>query len=336
MKKIYFSFIAILAGLSLNAQLTDANHSPAAGDMFSTWQCDSTAINPGASGSGALWNFSAIATRSSVVNNYTANANSNSSYPIPGVQLGSITNNLSYYKSTTSDLKYWGGNILVSGLAANLIYSAPAIVAAYPMSLNTSSTSATAGSISISALSQTGPFTGNSNTIADGQGTLVIPSGTYTNVYGVVTTQTLNFTVQLGSGSVTQKNFDYYTTTTKEALFSITTATIVAPLAGTQTQTVVTRKKPAVTTALTTNNAKVVDLQVYPNPSTANVNFETENADAKSVMIYDVTGNLIASQDFNEGKLKFDVSNFSTGLYLYSVIGLENKSLKSGKISVCH
>ncbi len=336
MKKIYFSFIAFLAGMSLNAQLTNANHSPAAGDMFSTWQCDSTAINPGASGSGVLWNFSTILTHSSVINNYTATANTNTSYPIPGVQLGSVTNNLSYYKSSASDLKYWGGNILVSGLAANLIYSAPAIVAAYPMSLNTSSTSATSGSISIPALSQTGPFTGNSNTIADGQGTLVIPNGTYTSVYRVVTTQTLNFTVQLGSGSVTQKNYDYYNLGTKEALFSISTATVVAPLAGTQTQTVVSRKKPAVTTALTTNNGKVVDLQVFPNPSTANVNFVTESIEAKFVMVYDVTGNLIASQDFNEGKLKLDVSNFSTGLYMYSIIGSENKSLKSGKISVCH
>jgi hypothetical protein len=53
-------------------------------------------------------------------------------------------------------------------------------------------------------------------------------------------------------------------------------------------------------------------------------------------MVYDVTGNLIGSQDFNEGKLKLDVSNFSTGLYMYSIIGAENKSLKSGKISVCH
>lgn len=336
MKKIYLSFVAVLAGLSLNAQLTDANHSPASGDMFSTWQCDSTSINPGASGSGALWNFSSIITHSSVVNNYTATANANSTYPIPGVQLGSVTNNLSYYKSTSSDLKYWGGNISVSGISASLIYSTPAIIAAYPMSLNTTSTSATNGTINIPALSQTGPFTGNSNTIADGQGTLVIPSGTYTNVYRVVTTQTLNFTVQLGSGSVTQKNFDYYSTTTKDALFSITTATVVAPLTGTSTQTVVSRKKPAVTTALTSNNSKVVDLQVYPNPSTANVNFVTESIEAKSVMVYDVTGNLIASQDFSEGKLKLDVSNFSTGLYMYSIIGAENKSLKSGKISVCH
>lgn len=336
MKKIYLSFIAFLAGMSLNAQLTNANHSPAAGDLFSTWQCDSTAINPGASGSGAFWNFSTILTHSSVINNYTATANTNTSYPIPGVQLGSIANNLSYYKSSASDLKYWGGNILVSGLAANLIYSAPAIVAAYPMSLNTSSTSATSGSISIPALSQTGPFTGNSNTIADGQGTLVIPSGTYTSVFRVVTTQTLNFTVQLGSGSVTQKNYNYYNTGTKEALFSITTATVVAPLAGTQTQTIVSRKKPGVTTGVITNNVKVFDLQVYPNPSTANVNFVTESIEAKSVMVYDVTGNLIASQDLNEGKLKLDVSNFSTGLYMYSIIGAENKSLKSGKISVCH
>ncbi|MEO6302440.1 MAG: T9SS type A sorting domain-containing protein [Bacteroidia bacterium] len=335
MKKIYLSIFTALAGLSLNAQtLTDANHSPAAGDMFSTWQCDS-AVGVGASGAGALWNYSTIATHSSIVNNYTATTNANASYPIPGVQLGSVANNLSYYKNSASDLKYWGGNITVGAVAATLIYTASAIVANYPMSLNSTSTSVTGGSITIPALAQNGTFTGNSATIADGSGTLALPNGTFTSVLRVVTTQTINFTIPLGSGSVTQKNWDYYDVATKNALFSITTATVVAPLAGTSTQTLATRFKPLVT-SVAANIANTSNFSVFPNPSNTTVNFVTENTDAKNVVIYDVTGKLVEKQNLTDGKLKLDVSNYTTGLYMYSVLGNNNQTLKSGKITVSH
>lgn len=336
MKKIYLSIFTALTGLSLNAQtLTDANHSPVAGDMYSTYQCDSLGISAGASGAAALWNFTSVATRSSIVNNYTATANANASYPIPGVQLGSAASNLSYYNSTASNLTYWGGNVTIGAIAASFVYTASAVRAAYPMSLNTSSTAVTAGNVSIPALSQTGTFTGASGTIADGTGTLALVTGTYTSAIRVVTTQTINFTVQLGSGSVTQKVWDYYDVGTKEALFTISTATIVAPLAGTSTQTIVTRHKPLVT-GIAANNHTSVSMSVYPNPSNTNVNFATENTDAKTVLVYDVTGKLVEKQNLNEGKLKLDVSDYTNGLYIYSVIGSNNQALKTGKITVSH
>ena len=104
MKKIYLSIITTLAAFSVSAQLTDANHSPVAGDMFSAYQCDSTSISAGASGAGATWNYAAIATRSSIVNNYTAAVNSNASYPQPGVAVASALSNMSYYKSSAASL----------------------------------------------------------------------------------------------------------------------------------------------------------------------------------------------------------------------------------------
>ncbi len=336
MKKIYLSLLTALAGLSLNAQtLTDANHSPVAGDMYSTYQCDSTGISAGASGAAALWNFTSVTTHSSIVNNYTATANANASYPIPGVQLGSAASNLSFYKSSTASLNYWGGNVTIGAVAASFVYTASAVKAAYPMSLNTTSTSVTGGSVSIPALSQTGTFTGNSGTIADGTGTLALITGTYNNAIRVVTTQTINFTVQLGTGSVTQKVWDYFDVGTKEALFSISTATIVAPLVGTSTQTIVNRHKPLVT-GIAANNNNSSNISVYPNPSNTNVNFAAENTDAKTVVVYDVTGKLVEKQNLSEGKLRLNVSEYTNGLYIYSIIGSNNQALKTGKITVSH
>jgi len=334
MKKIYLSIITTLAAFSASAQLTDANHSPVAGDMFSTYQCDSTGITAGASGAGATWNHATITTHSSIVNNYTAAVNSNASYPQPGVAVASALSNMSYYKASATSLNYWGGNIQVGAIAATLIYTAPAVIAAYPMSLNTTSSSVTSGSISIPSIAQNGTFSGNSNALADGSGTLVLPTGTYSNVIRVVTSQTINFTVPLGAGTVNQKNYDYYNVGVKEALFSITTSTIVSP-AGTSTQTLVTRAKP-LTTSVNENKIVTFELGVYPNPSSTTVNFVTENAEAKQVLVYDITGKLVEKQNLIEGKLKLDVSNYNTGLYMYSVIGNANQTLKSGKITVSH
>jgi hypothetical protein len=256
MKKIYLSIFTALAGLSLNAQtLTDANHSPAAGDNYSTYQCDSTAISAGAAGAGALWNFSTIITHSSAVSNYTAAANANASYPIPGVQVASVLSDMSFYKSTTNDLKYFGGNIVVGPVSASLIYTTAAVMAAYPMSLNTTSSSATGGSINVTApLAQAGTFTGNSSTIADGTGTLALASGTFNTVVRVVTSQTINFTTPLTSGTVTQKNYNYYNVGTKESLFSISNSTVVTSLSpSASTQTIVKRIKPATPLAVIEN-----------------------------------------------------------------------------------
>ncbi len=338
MKKIYLSLLSLAFGLTVNAQtLTDANHSPAVGDMSTTWQCDSLAITPGASGAGATWNFGTIATHSSVVNNYTAAVNTNTSYPIPGVAVASSINNISYYKSTATDLKYWGGNIFVGGLSATLVYTASAITASYPMSLNGTANSVTGGSISIPSLSQNGTFTGNSKTLADGTGTLILPSGTYNNGIRVLTTQTINFTAPLGSGTVTQVNYDYYEAGVKNSLFTISTSTfqIGPPFSSTSSQTIVTRSNPS-TVGVKENKQNVIDLVVFPNPSSATLNFATESKEAKLVLIYDVTGKLVDTQTITDGKLKLNVSAYNNGLYTYSVIGSANQTLRTGKVTVSH
>jgi hypothetical protein len=304
--------------------------------MFSTYQCDST-ITPGASGAGALWNYATIITHSSIVNNYTAAVNSNASYPIPGVAVASVLSNMSYYKASATKLNYWGGNIVVGPVSAALIYTASAVKAVYPMSLSTTSTAVTGGTINVTApLAQAGTFVGNSATIADGTGTLVLPTGTYSTVIRVLTTQTINFTTPLASGTVTQMNYDYYNVGTKEALFSITNSTVLTSLSPLpSSQSIVTRIKPLVT-GINENKVSTFELGVYPNPSSTTVNFVTENAEAKQVLVYDITGKLVEKQNLTDGKLKLDVSNYNTGLYMYSVIGNANQTLKSGKITVSH
>jgi hypothetical protein len=340
MKKIYFSVLSALTVLSVNAQLTQANHAPANGDTYEMYQCD--VVSPGASGANAMWNFSSINTQSSTVFSYTAQSVSTATYAIATIGVASSASNTSYYKSTSGGLWYYGGNISVSGVSGSLNYTtAPAVYAAYPMSLNTTSSSATGGSINVtSPTTGSGAFTGMSTVLVDGSGTLTLPgaNATFTNVLRVLTTQTISFNVLI-SVTVTQQTYEYFAPGIKAPLFSISSSTFTPSFGSPATQTLVTRNKNASTTSTTTVGMNEMHLNtpnfsIYPNPSTTSVNFVTDHPDASQVFIYDVTGKMVDKQILNDGKLKLDVSAYNKGLYLYTITNSNDQTLKSGKITV--
>jgi hypothetical protein len=344
MKHFYLSSISVAFALTINAQsLTQANHAPTAGDSFATYQCDSTGISPGASGANAMWNFASIVTHSSVLSTYTTNANSNSAYPNADVAQFASINNTTYYKSTSSDLKYFGGNLFVSSVAATLNYSSAALRASYPMSLSTTSTSVTGGSINItSPLTVSGTFTGTSTVLLDGSGTLTLPggsAGTYTNVLRVLSTQVMNYTTSIANGVVTQTQYDYFAVGIKAPLLTIASSTFVVTSVSTSTQVIVTINKnylTAGTIGIKENIFSQIDLSVYPNPSNAFVNFNTASKNASSILLYDVVGKLLNTQKFVDGNLNLNTSEFKNGLYTYSVLDEGGQILKTVKLVVTH
>jgi len=342
MKKIYLSVLSLFSVFVVNAQLTQANHAPANGEGYQMYRCDSVTTSPGAAGAGTNWNFATVTTYSNLVRNYTAaGVTSSATYPQANISLSSATNDVSYLSSTTNTLGYYGGNISVGAISGSINYTAPAIYASYPMSLNTTSTVATGGTISITnPIPTTGSFAGSSNVMIDASGTISLPGGfTYTDVVRVVTSQTVNITTAFANATVTQHTYEWFTASIKAPVFSILTST--ANVGGNATtQTVVTRNKnltsPTNTTTVGINEHTTDNIQfnVFPNPSNACVNFTTNHPDASTISVFDITGKLVERQNLNEGKLKVDVSSYNKGLYLYSVTTNEGKTLKSGKITV--
>lgn len=336
MKKIYLFLFAAFS-YSLNAQLTQANHAPANGDLFDTYQCDSVA--PGAAGANMVWNFSTISTHSSVIQNYTAQTVPVGTYQGTMAVAASI-NNITYYNSTANGLYFYGGNLPIPGYAASVNYTmAPAIYAAYPMSLNTTSTAITGGSINVtSPASASGAFNGTSTTLADGTGTIMLPgSVTYTNVLRVVNTQTLTFTIIIPCTVITQ-NYEYYTPTLKNPVFSISTLTFTPSFGTPTTNTITTINKavfaPTVTTTGLNQHSESLVLNVYPNPSATFINFTSENQSMATLKVYDITGKFIDTQIFHDGKIKLDVAGYTKGIYFYTVFDASDAKLKAGKFTV--
>ncbi len=332
MKKILLSASFILS-LAVNAQtLTQVTHAPFPGDLFSTYQCDSTTITPGSAGAGATWNYASLIVHSSTLLNYTGSASTNTAYNPADVMVSSSLSNSSYFRSTNSDLKYYGGNMNFNGTNVVLNYASPATFAAYPMSLNTTVQSITSGTANVGfAL----PFNGTCTVLADATGTLVLPGRTFDNVLRVSTTQNLN--VNSGFATVNQLNYDYYYPGySKNPIFTISTTTLITtlPSPSTNTQTMVYVLKDYAVVGLKEQQKNTIDLAVFPNPASTSIHFATINTDATKIVACDVTGKVVATELFFEGKTTINLSQMNSGIYMYSVIGKNNQTLTTGKFNV--
>jgi hypothetical protein len=329
MKKLYFSILSAIVGLSLNAQtLTQANHAPSVGDMFGTKQCDSTSINPGASGSGVIWTFTSTIVHPAITNYTgvtTAATGSASSFPSAGVSVSAGAAKNSFYSSTATALQYWGGDVTLGALGATLSYTgtAAAAVAKYPMSLSTTSTSLVSGTLTVSG--NNGTFNGTCTATADGTGTLKLPSGvTFNNCIRVLTTQNINFNV-IVAGTITQVKYDYYNAVTKNPLFTIATSSINS-IAGSSTQTVVTIASNYITLGVKENASNSIDLSVYPNPAKDNltISYYNENGNNASYQVLNALGQVI-KQDYlgnDKGIIRSEVNveSLPSGIYFVKVM----------------
>jgi hypothetical protein len=341
MKKILL-FSSIIIGGALNAQitLTQANHAPASADTYSTKAVTTTTVSPGAAGSGVTWNLSAI-TIGSVVTAYTATNSTNMAYNPANIVVNDNASQSSYYQSTPSNLNYFGGNIiLLTGFPTTITYTSAANYATYPMSFGTNSTSAVIGG-SLIVGGSNGTFTGNSKNIADATGTLVLPSITYTNVLRVLVTQTINFAVPgfgVSAGVLNQDTYNYFIPSRKSPILTIVTSTVVAPpvFVTPTTQTVTTIASDYLVTGLTENQSTLSDLSVFPNPSNNYINFTTQNNNAISIEVYDLTGKKLETRNFNNGKVSFETSYLAPGIYIYSIKDATKQTLTNGKFSVIH
>ena len=334
MKKLLLS-LSVFTAVAAQAQLTQANHTPSFWDpVYSVNQCDTiTSGVPGATGAGATWSYTPTV-HASIVRTYSCSMISNPNFIGADGRVASSANDMSYYKTTSpTALAYYGGNISVNGVTAEARYSSPAIVASYPMALNSATSSVTSGTVyaTVGVFPITAPFNGDCNVLADATGTLVLPGRTYNDIIRLTTTQNL---IASGTATINLLTYDYYSPgSSKAAILSVQSSTI-ASISGTSTQTITTLQKDFVTVGLKDAKASNTGLSVFPNPASSVVNFSTDNQEAYKVTIFDITGKAVASEFFEDNKSKLTISSLNNGIYLYTVTGHNNQVLNTGKFNV--
>jgi hypothetical protein len=337
MKKFYPLLFVAFYGTA-GAQLSQSTHAPANGETYSMWDCGTNA-NPGSSGTNVTWNFAGLTTNSTAVSNFSAVTTTNGNYPNANVTVSSSASNVSHYKSTSSNLQYYGGNISVgSSVAGTLTYTDAAIEAVYPFSLNTVTTAPISGTVQVTIpFPLGGTFTGTSKATLDGVGTLLLPGGgSYNNVFRVVTSQTINISAG-ASALVVKESYNYYAPGIKAPVVSILTATATPQGGAASTQTIVSRNTNALGVTSTTTSVReaAADLvQVYPNP--ANDVFAVRTGSEKSMVftLTDITGKIVSTQMVT-GSALINTASLPEGIYIYSLASDGNK-VSTGKLTVAH
>jgi hypothetical protein len=321
--------------LATTAQtLTYSNHAPAWGNIpFQTEQCDSTGITPGSTGAGMSWNFTPTNLHS--LKSYTTSNTmpGNANYPAANVSVYSSTTDVAYHNTNTNSYNYYGGNLVINTYDLNVKYANPATYAIYPMSLNTSTTSITSGTISLTLfgfpLSPT--FNGTCSVTADATGTLTLPGKAFNDIIRLTTSQILS----ASGATVNLVNYDYYSASASKApIYSIQTSTINATGQPASTQTITTVLSNWTVVGINQVQNSNIELSVFPNPAASFVNFSTTSLEATKVIAFDMTGKIVATEIMEMGKAKMNTVNLASGVYMYQVTDKNNQTLTTGKFNV--
>ena len=80
------------------------------------------------------------------------------------------------------------------------------------------------------------------------------------------------------------------------------------------------------------NEKTYLPFNLYPNPSTGIVYYNSLNSDAHSIELYSIAGELVQQIELEKGKGSLNLSTQKPGLYFYSIVNSLQIPIKSGKI----
>jgi hypothetical protein len=347
MKKTLLS-ISILFNIGVDAQnpiLTQANHAPKDGFSYVSLNCDTVntlsllQLNASNTGSTTPWNFTTLSVNTTT-NAFTTSNYASATYTPANIIVASTNN--TYSESNLAYLKLIAADAIIQGVSVTLTYTAPAVLANYPMVYSTNIVTPTSGTIS-----PTGVFTGNCEVNYNAVGNLMLPNKNFANVARIKTIQSYTYnTPGFFNGNVRTESYDYYAIDlSRVPLLSISTSTVyhiqefVLPLGSPADTTndvfkFITILKDYEIVGINEAHKAKIQLSVFPNPATNLINFTTTSPEATKVIAYDVTGKIIGTELMESGKTKMNTSNIAPGVYIYNVLDKYNQVLKSGKFNV--
>jgi hypothetical protein len=293
MNKIYAIAWIGFTTLELFAQtITGSQINPVAGESHTVIQ--SNWISPGSSGAGQTWNLSAM-------NNNSTQTVTNSVSTVAGANIRQV-----WSTGVTMDLNVDNTKFEVvrqEAQGVGIPFSNPWIYYGFPMSLNTTGTDDFAASFT--AQGTTFQRTGSSTWLVDGSGTLITPSGTFTDVLRIKLTS--NYTDET---AVIDLEYDF------EAYFWVK-AGYTQPLAqveettstlGGGTAGFYLNPSPS-GVSIETNE---VSFNIFPNPAVNVLNIMSSQSHAfQTLEIMDLNGRTIGQTSENN----IDVSQLETGVY---------------------
>jgi hypothetical protein len=318
MKNLIITYLLLFAAFGAFPQgptLTSSNSAPQPGDSFTRYNADTTGVIPGNAGAGIIWNFSNLVAQNT---NFTFNYVVPSATPygslFPDATV-SYSNDPSYgyYKVTSSEYEIIG----MSSSLNSWLYSNPEIMFSYPFSY---------GNNLVDSLFATSFYLGINHyrigtrtTVADGYGTLVLPSGTYTNLLRVKVIQNYSDSSSTNVIHVYGVTYSWYDGVNKNPALTIST---LSNTTGGNTTSSKSVTISSVVNGVADNNTRIEAIVLYPNPSNNKVSITLPDTWAtidNIISVHNTGGLLISQQHVRNKSIELDISTLPGGMYIINI-----------------
>lgn len=324
MKHLILSSALFCAGAGIaQTTLNSSDVSPSIGDVFELTEADY--VSPGPSGANQTWDFSNLNLSSSF--SHVSNDAPDATYPNTTIKSTTLTNgnfisNTSHVELSNTEMNLWA----VESAQSDIVYSDPQLGMFFPMTLNASQTDDFEAEVIQGG--QTMDRTGDVTITIDGSGTLILPSGTYTNVLRLHVVTNIVDEYQGFTFLSETESYAWYVAGTPSYLLQIIEMTTSA--GSLQSTIVLTDDAVSVEEV-----DPLSDLTISPNPFSNELKLDGLESKIEKVEVYDLTGKIVKTVilDENISETTLDTSELEKGMYMLSLFGKEGEILKSEKIT---
>jgi len=300
--------------------LSSSNSAPQPGDSFKRYNADTTGVLPGDSGAGKIWNFSNLDIQTTyVAYNYVAPSVTPYGALFPDATVSYANDPVyGYYKVTSSEYETIG----MSSSVNSWIYSDPEVMFTYPFSY---------GSNLVDSLYATSFYLGINHyrigtrtTVADGYGTLILPSGRYNNLLRVKVIQNYSDSSSTNVVHVYGVTYSWYDGVNKTP--ALTISTFSNTVGGSTTSIKMVNVSSAVDGVA--DNKKIQEsIVLYPNPANNKVSItlpETWATIENIISVYNTRGLLMLLKHACDKSIELDISTLPVGIYIINITGNAN------------
>jgi hypothetical protein len=308
-------------------------HGPAVNDVSTYYSVDTAGIIPGSAGNNQTWDFSSLTLAAPSATSMTSFI---APSPTPYATQYSTSNIVtapggglySYYLSDNSGFYHSGFSVP----SYSLIYTNPQQLIKFPFSYGNTSSDNYSGSYTVASL--TSYRYGSTTLNADGEGTLILPTGSYSTLR-MKRIQTIVDSVPVGpiasvlTSTITE--YIWYSANQKYPLFLINLFNVSNPLPLQSSKVVLISSVVS-----STNDLELFgQLDIFPNPSSGPLTIAGELPQASELIlqVMDMNGRVCYSQDLGNqsaGAFRYDFPEgiLAQGVYQFSLSSREGRSVR--------
>jgi hypothetical protein len=328
LKTLTVSFLAAATVSIAQPTLTATGTNPVIGNSFT--YTGTGYFNPGASGAGQTWNFSTLSGTTGGASNCVSVASTpnGASFPNANIAFNNTgTSNYSYFKTSSAAYQSYGN---VSSAGVVMSNSNPEDFLRFPFAYTNSYTDPWA----VTFVNGGATFyrTGNTTVTADGYGTLIIPSGTFTNVMRVHFVQNYKDSANFGGTPyiITYTNDEYmWYSNSAHAALAATFTFSSTPGGGSSAGFYL--GSPV---GIDEISGYLDGFRVFPNPvqDDLTIDFNLIESSAYVVSIYNTLGQSVLrseseSQAIGKTSVQMNVSELTEGIYFAEILLDNNRRI---------